>query len=295
MSGHTLWTTNGSDRCAACHGATPVMPQINGGKSDSTVLDHVFPGMGCAYATGLAVGGASRDAIAQYLQTLYPSAINTTTPLNTNKALNVSSYVSPGGLAFTHVRTVSNPINEDTGVTTGTLTYGAGSNWAGTSITYDPPNNFTGYVTFTYRGVYVQSGSVILNGHTHTARIRVGSTPFVTSGNHSGTVGTSLSTSPGNYTITATNAPTSYGTTGLTAIGLSRSGSTIFGTPDTAGRARHTTPAPRPARRDRESSAPAPRSDRSRTATAPTAPRSSPAGATAAANTASAHESGGTS
>ena len=238
MTGHTLWTTTGSDRCAQCHGATPVAPQLNAAGTSSTVasstvINYVRPGMSCAYANGLTA--TQLADISKYIATIVPDW-NTnflTTPINTARTVNVG--VAAGNTnghitlatSFNNVRTVSNPVDTTTLAATGSLNHVSGANWGGTSVIYTPPSNYVGYVSFSYRGVQTVD---TINGDARTVRIKVGSVPAITSSSTwSGTVGVVMSS----YTITATNAPTSFGWTGGIS-GLSRSGAVISGTPAAA-------------------------------------------------------------
>jgi hypothetical protein len=210
--GATLW--NGG--CDNCHnpGGAPPWPQKNAAGSTGTTILFMLPFMGCAYADGLSA--TERDHIAQYLETLLPAPIDTTTNINTPKLINVTGYLDIASTAFNFVETAVAP------------SAGSLSAWSGYTVTYTPPSStFVGDITFGFRG---SRTSPAHNGNTHTVSIRVGDVPNITPASPSGTVGTFFS-----YTITATNAPTSYGHTGTLPAGVTRVNNVISGTPTAVG------------------------------------------------------------
>jgi mono/diheme cytochrome c family protein len=209
-TGHTSWTAN----CAGCHGATPVNPQFNAAGEDNGTIAYVI-----TQVPAMAGVGGNHTAIAQYIATLLPST-NKSIAMDAAVVVNVGATLSLTGIAFTHVRTTTNPTN-------GTLTYPAATNWASVSNIYTPNDGFVGVDSFTYRGY--KSGTTTADSRTVT--INVGSAPvWSSSTSRTATVGNSFS-----HTLVASNNPTYAITVGSLPPGLTRSGALISGTPTTAG------------------------------------------------------------
>lgn len=206
--------------CSACHATPPAVPQLNAAGTTPAVLTHVIANQPLMSMTASLTGLTTpeRTAIAQYLKAQLPTAPEVT-PFNTAKLIDFSNQITVMGVAFDNLEVVSGPAN-------GTL-----SAFSGTGITYTPTPGFVGSDSFTFRGVRT---APVLQGDARTVTITVSppSMPVITSAaTANGTNGAAFV-----YQITASNAPTSFGASGL-AAGLSLDPLTglISGTPVVGG------------------------------------------------------------
>lgn len=219
LAGAALWA---SAACAGCHGATPSGLRLNAGGTTANVLNYVVNNPTATTASMATIvnlllpSQADRVLVAEYIKDFIP-AINATTPVNTPVDINVSSQTIIGSavVAFTGIEVITPP------------THGMLSAFSGTIVTYTPTSGYVGADSFTYRGT--QPG---LNGDARTVTINVTpAAPVITSSaTASGTV-----TQPFSYQIVASNAPTSYGATGLPPELTVNATGLISGTPASAG------------------------------------------------------------
>ncbi len=220
-AGAAVWAA--SCGLGGCHGSPPnptsdpAGTRLNVGGNSTAVLDYVVPRQPVMNAIVGPMSPADRLAVANYIADFIP-AVNATTPLNTPVGINVGSQVFMGTAisAFTGLQVVTPPAN------------GALSAFTGTNVTYTPNNGFTGTDTFTYRAT-----QAAVNSEPRTVSVTVlPAAPAITSAlSASGTVGVAFS-----YQIAATNAPTSYGATGLPAnLTINPATGQIAGTPAAGG------------------------------------------------------------
>jgi mono/diheme cytochrome c family protein len=216
-NGAALWQSV----CTGCHGPAPSGNQFNGAGSSGTVLDYVRTNqtiMKLISGVMNLTAGELAD-VASYIAANVP-AINVATPMDTPASISVGSHITLTGQAwsaFDAVEVVTPPAHGSLGM------------FSGTQVTYTPSGGYQGGDSFTYRGK--RNGVHV--GDPRTVAITVTPQPPSITGmlTANGTFGSAFS-----YQITASNAPTSFGASGLPA-GLSVDTMTglISGTPTAAG------------------------------------------------------------
>ena len=218
-TGNNYWT----QICTGCHATTmPVMSQLNAAGSTRGVLQFVIPNQP-SMAAAPQVTDLTADeltAIANYLASVIPASAETI-PFNTAKLLNFASQISVGSVSFETLDVVTPPLN-------GTL-----SAFTGTSITFTPNAGYVGSDFFTFRGTRTTPSTLL--GDPRAVNITVQPPPPQPTINSalaaSGTNGVGF-----NYTITATDSPTSFGATGLpSGLFVNVMSGLINGTPSVAG------------------------------------------------------------
>ena len=215
-TGVALWT----NACSACHNATPSGVRLNAAGTTGTVINYVRsvqPVMQMqADVQALTLNELAE--IAKYIDTFVPN-IAAPTPFNTAAIIDVSSHLTPGGVAFDGAEVVDQPL------------HGMLSTFNGTQITYTPTAGYVGADSFTYRGFHT---TPVVKGDKRAVSITVGAppAPVVTSP----VIAAGTFATPFVYQITATNSPTSYGAAPLGGnFSIDTSTGSISGTPITTG------------------------------------------------------------
>jgi mono/diheme cytochrome c family protein len=217
QSGHYYWRSI----CTACHTETPDLPQLNAAGSHPTVLNYVIANQSLMSMTPdvTALTEDERTLIAKYLEQERPPA-SATTAFNTPVMVDLAAQLMLGTLSFETMEAAGTPAN------------GALSMFNGTQVLFTPAAGYVGTTSFAVRGA--RSMPMALQGDPITVTVTVNPPPAPV-------INSPLTASGGNgvffsYQITATNAPTSYGASGLPAgLSLNAMSGLISGTPTVGG------------------------------------------------------------
>ena len=195
--GASLWT----NVCHTCHTTVPSGTQLNGAGITSTVLNYVRANQSTMLVNSAvqALTPADLVEIAVYIGNQLP-AVTPSIPFNTPTLIDVATQITLNTVSFTSAEAMVLPAH-------GTL-----SAFSGTTVTYTPTPGFSGTDSFTYRGRHT-SPTVVGDERLITLQVLPPGAPVITSAAAANTtVG-----QPFNYTITATNTPTSYSAVSLPA------------------------------------------------------------------------------
>ena len=217
-TGGVLWTAI----CTSCHTPVPSGAQLNGAGPSIVPLNYVIATQPLMLANSSvqALTTAERIAIADYILTQVPSAVETT-PFNTPKSIDLSNRITIGGVAFESIKPgMSAPAR-------GTL-----STITGSSVTYTPFAAYVGSDSFTVTGSHDSMPAFLGSEITVNVTVQPPPAPVISSSlMAAGTNG-----SPFNYQITATSSPTGYDALMLPAgLGVNMSTGLISGTPMVGG------------------------------------------------------------
>ena len=218
LPGATVWANS----CSGCHSNPPTGTRLNVGGSTSAVLDYVLANPTASMGAMVTIVNGSLNAqqktdVAAYIRDFIPP-VSATTSASTAVFIDVGTqvFLTTPSAALTSLQQVSAPAN------------GVLSAFTGTTVTYTPNVGFTGTDTFTYRATQAS-----VNTDFRTVSVTVTqAAPAITSAlTASGTVNQAFI-----YQISATNAPASYGATGLPAmLSINPGTGVISGTPSAGG------------------------------------------------------------